>query len=222
MCIRDSLWGTVRVNGAVDQLIRIDLNTGTQVGATVNVATTVHSGPLNGFGNTNLDDIDDLAIDPVTGDFFAIANGNGTLDNLVIIDPTTGATTIIGSPAEGGVRDIEGLGFTPDGDLIGTSGAGGGPAVANSIVDIDKETGVATVRNGSLTFIDQESVDCLTSAFADPSIALEKATNTIDADAPTGPFVDAALGSVEWTYVCLLYTSPSPRDATLSRMPSSA
>ena len=25
-----------------------------------------------------------------------------------------------------------------------------------------------------------------------------------------------------WTYICLLYTSPSPRDATLSRMPSSA
>ena len=26
----------------------------------------------------------------------------------------------------------------------------------------------------------------------------------------------------EFTYACLLYTSPSPRDATLSRMPSSA
>ena len=25
-----------------------------------------------------------------------------------------------------------------------------------------------------------------------------------------------------WEYTCLLYTSPSPRDATLSRMPSSA
>ena len=25
-----------------------------------------------------------------------------------------------------------------------------------------------------------------------------------------------------WVYTCLLYTSPSPRDATLSRMPSSA
>ena len=25
-----------------------------------------------------------------------------------------------------------------------------------------------------------------------------------------------------WFYLCLLYTSPSPRDATLSRMPSSA
>ena len=32
------------------------------------------------------------------------------------------------------------------------------------------------------------------------------------------------LGSVvaEWCGICLLYTSPSPRDATLSRMPSSA
>ena len=26
----------------------------------------------------------------------------------------------------------------------------------------------------------------------------------------------------DWGYGCLLYTSPSPRDATLSRMPSSA
>ena len=30
------------------------------------------------------------------------------------------------------------------------------------------------------------------------------------------------LGAHKLTYLCLLYTSPSPRDATLSRMPSSA
>ena len=30
------------------------------------------------------------------------------------------------------------------------------------------------------------------------------------------------LGSEQLPYICLLYTSPSPRDATLSRMPSSA
>ena len=29
-------------------------------------------------------------------------------------------------------------------------------------------------------------------------------------------------GLIEWRKSCLLYTSPSPRDATLSRMPSSA
>jgi len=29
-------------------------------------------------------------------------------------------------------------------------------------------------------------------------------------------------GTAEWLYDCLLYTSPSPRDRTRSRMPSSA
>ena len=33
---------------------------------------------------------------------------------------------------------------------------------------------------------------------------------------------DAASNTLGWRWVCLLYTSPSPRDATLSRMPSSA
>ena len=34
--------------------------------------------------------------------------------------------------------------------------------------------------------------------------------------------VDVTLHSSDLTKSCLLYTSPSPRDATLSRMPSSA
>ena len=34
--------------------------------------------------------------------------------------------------------------------------------------------------------------------------------------------VSAIFGSEKKSYICLLYTSPSPRDATLSRMPSSA
>ena len=34
---------------------------------------------------------------------------------------------------------------------------------------------------------------------------------------------DPEKGGINWyAYTCLLYTSPSPRDATLSRMPSSA
>ena len=36
------------------------------------------------------------------------------------------------------------------------------------------------------------------------------------------PFTDAYMDSMPDLRVCLLYTSPSPRDATLSRMPSSA
>ena len=38
-----------------------------------------------------------------------------------------------------------------------------------------------------------------------------------------GDFFDVnAIACKAWGYTCLLYTSPSPRDATLSRMPSSA
>ena len=37
-----------------------------------------------------------------------------------------------------------------------------------------------------------------------------------------GLIVGAAVGAVAMMGGCLLYTSPSPRDATLSRMPSSA
>ena len=47
------------------------------------------------------------------------------------------------------------------------------------------------------------------------------------ADAHDGPFATNATsgndsGSATQHSFCLLYTSPSPRDATLSRMPSSA
>ena len=44
-----------------------------------------------------------------------------------------------------------------------------------------------------------------------------------DMDNEKGQHVAAELGdSGDFFHVCLLYTSPSPRDATLSRMPSSA
>ena len=33
---------------------------------------------------------------------------------------------------------------------------------------------------------------------------------------------EAVNAVIKWAHTCLLYTSPSPRDATLSRMPSSA
>ena len=51
----------------------------------------------------------------------------------------------------------------------------------------------------------------------------------IDAEVNICLYQEIAEASCEWLrrnfgmeYTCLLYTSPSPRDATLSRMPSSA
>ena len=40
--------------------------------------------------------------------------------------------------------------------------------------------------------------------------------------APWSPLIDKTTPEMEVSKSCLLYTSPSPRDATLSRMPSSA
>ena len=38
---------------------------------------------------------------------------------------------------------------------------------------------------------------------------------------PKGKYIDCTLGEAGHTQACLLYTSPSPRDGLLSRMPSS-
>ena len=46
-----------------------------------------------------------------------------------------------------------------------------------------------------------------------------KFTDKLDIDPVPQEFLD---DNVIVVYTCLLYTSPSPRDATLSRMPSSA
>ena len=47
-------------------------------------------------------------------------------------------------------------------------------------------------------------------------------TPNLDALANQGVFFDNAYSANPVCSPCLLYTSPSPRDATLSRMPSSA
>ena len=45
-----------------------------------------------------------------------------------------------------------------------------------------------------------------------------------DSEFPVTPVLQSALAELYWSYYqhCLLYTSPSPRDGLLSRMPSSA
>ena len=91
-----------------------------------------------------------------------------------------------------------------------------------------------------------QSVDQDVSIFDLPSVGLDIPQNQlcetaetimITAGAPSGgnysgpgltgnEFDPASAGigfhTITYTYTCLLYTSPSPRDATLSRMPSSA
>ena len=51
------------------------------------------------------------------------------------------------------------------------------------------------------------------------AISLTKSFKSLDLN---GIWVTCGSEPVQWDLICLLYTSPSPRDTTASRMPSSA
>lgn len=159
----------------------------------------------------DLDDVDDLAIDPVTGAMYAAINNGGRGGVLGQIDPVTGSVTQVGEfryaasePLAGEViDDIEGLAFLNDGQLYASTGdnVSGNPD-SNKLFRIDK-TNAEGVEVGPFPaeFQDYEALDCLTfQAF----IVLDKFTNgpgqsPQDADTPTGPSIVAG-DTVTWTF----------------------
>ena len=87
-------------------------------------------------------------------------------------------------------------------------------------------TWIFTDANGNISTQTQNVVINDTTA---PSFTTSPASVTVECDANTAPSAtgtaaasDNCDSSVTVTYACLLYTSPSPRDRTRSRMPSSA
>ena len=55
-------------------------------------------------------------------------------------------------------------------------------------------------------------------------LLFEDIMNTLEklCDVQNGYILNEPVSKFGWTFICLLYTSPSPRDGLLSRMPSSA
>ena len=84
--------------------------------------------------------------------------------------------------------------------------------IAVRIIRTCKEWGIPTVAVPS--DVDRESMHV---RMADESVC-------IGSHQPANSYLNipALMSAIELTNACLLYTSPSPRDATLSRMPSSA
>lgn len=148
---RGVMWATARRSGTYDALLVIDPATGQFVpdyfGSGVDYLI------IDGTGI--LVDLDDIAVNPNTGNLFAMNNNNGGVTNLIEIDPSTGDATVINST---GLDDMEGQGFHNDGKFYSTSGREGVPE--NSFYEVD-------TASASLTFIghfteggDFEGCDC--------------------------------------------------------------
>ena len=159
-----------------------------------------------------------ILVDQVNDQYIqAIYNGN------TVFDPTTftgvsSAATIVGSVLDfGSDTDGTSLALSPDGattnPVVHTSiGSGtvlatpGSPNVASGVATPTLSIDDVTVNESDGT--------------ADFTVTLSgSATAAVTVDYATAD--GTATAGADYT-ACLLYTSPSPRDATLSRMPSSA
>ncbi|MFT5141854.1 MAG: putative repeat protein (TIGR01451 family) [Rhodothermales bacterium] len=164
----DILFGSVRRTGERDLLIQIDAASGKAIkGAFGYGVDYLVIQPESGYYyGQELNDIDDLAMDPDTRKLYAINNLDGEHSRLVIIDPATGwITKVLELPVE----NVEGLAFFNNGTLYGTAGEGD-----EAIIEINKHSLQVTVHAsiGVDGNRDYEAIDCLTAAPSYLSVAV--------------------------------------------------
>ena len=82
---------------------------------------------------------------------------------------------------------------------------------------VSEQLDVSGEIDNNASFIDDLGADSLDTVELVMSLEEEFDTEIADEEAENITTIQQAID-----YICLLYTSPSPRDATLSRMPSSA
>ncbi len=167
------LWG-VDANSPYDVLFQIDKSTGQRVpnvfGAAVDYVELVPS------AMTSLGDVDDIAISPIDGRMYAIANNAGIGDQLAGVNTRTGELTLIGAVHDSGgvaIEDVEGLAFDARGNLYATKG---GANNNGTLFTLDVATGQALTINPIRIGSDYESIAC-------PAAATNRISGTIFADA---------------------------------------
>ncbi len=152
------LWGCHRREPVgTDVLLQIDPDDGQVVENAFATGDYVEIPALDGRA-----DCDDLAVDPRTGILYAVLNGAGTNDRVVVLDKATGAISPL--PNDIGIDDVEGFTADPLGGLAGTTGA----LALNSaqFLTINETTGIGTAQD-TLTLTDFEAVECMISPDSD-------------------------------------------------------
>lgn len=165
-----------------DVLIQIDKSTGAHVsGAFGGDDYVVITGP------DVLPDIDDIAVDPLTGEMFATSNTGGDGGVLISVDKATGASTVVG---EFGIDDIEGLAFFNDGQLYGSTGKDGRfPETRNSLFQINETSGAASLVAPFSEFADYEALGCLTASGTNITLSGVEVSGTDNAALAIGLFL---------------------------------
>ena len=177
-------------------------------------ATLTYTSPADGASmvplNFQLPIVDDALIEGPEDYAVVLSNPTSTTG----ITPALGANNSVTTS----IDDTQGVGGANDGpaewSISGPASAdeGSTPQYTVTLAGLYQAGEVVTVDLG-LTDIDTNSADYS---------SLVTAINTAVASNPDVSF-DVTSGTLTYTApACLLYTSPSPRDATLSRMPSSA
>jgi hypothetical protein len=153
--INGILWGTQREDAAMDLIFQINRNTGAHIpdafGPGIDYVV------LNGTGM--LGDLDDIAVNPTTGQLYATNNNSGGLTQLITINSVTGEGTIITSL---GINDVEGQGFSNDGNFYAVTGEVAGGSNNNAFWKINISTGALTKLSTMNSDSDFEGCDCLT------------------------------------------------------------
>lgn len=168
------LYGANRRSGAHDVLIQIDRTTG------LAIPDAWGSGQdylvIDGAGAAGtLLDVDDIAVHPINGEMYGVANLSGTDDHLITIDKLTGAIFDLGTFTRNGnqVQDIEGLSFYNDGTMYAVTGNASSPSSdRNSYFEVDHTTAQMTdimqltsvVGTG---YSDYEALACLSGGYTD-------------------------------------------------------
>ena len=95
-----------------------------------------------------------------------------------------------------------------------------------STIAISEFVVMTTTREATFAAFYEQNVDVLartlTASLVDAQVAQDAAQEAMARACERWDKIEHYDNPVGWCYRCLLYTSPSPRDATLSRMPSSA
>lgn len=158
------LWGIER-NGGPDILFQINRTTGEFIpdafGAGVDYVEITGPG---------IDvDVDDLAVDPRTGEIYGVSNNGGTDDVLFRVNKSTGVFTVVSTLSE---NDIEGLSFSNDGRLYGSDGTD------ERLGEINIATGVFTVVQD----LDGDDVESLAALVADANLISGNVFDDLDKD----------------------------------------